>query len=66
MKKNIFRVGVDIEEEFTEFATCTSIESAEKAKQLLEGAGWDDVEIRESNLYLDTIEIDGKEIDLTQ
>lgn len=66
MKKNIFRVGADIEEEFTEFATCTSIESAEKAKQLLEGAGWDDVEIRESNLYLDTIEIDGKEIDLTQ
>lgn len=66
MKKNIFRVGVEIEEEFTEFATCTSIKSAEKAKQLLEGAGWDDVEIRESNLYLDTIEIDGKEIDLTQ
>ena len=34
MKKNIFMVGVDIEEEFTEFATCTSTESAGKAKQL--------------------------------
>ena len=66
MKKNIFRVGVEIEEEFTEFATCTSTESAEKAKQLLKGAGWDDVETRESNLCIDIIEIDGKEIDLTR
>lgn len=77
MKKEIFRVGVYIEDEFTEFATCTTIESAKRAKELLEKAGWgeedededeDDccgVVIEKSNLYLDSIEIDGIEYDLT-
>lgn len=71
MKKEIFRVGVYIEDEFTEFATCTTIESAEKAKELLEKAGWGDEEesdesvvIEKSNLYLDSIKIDGVEIEL--
>ena len=40
MKKEIFRVGVYIEDEFNEFATCTNIQSAKKAKELLEEAGW--------------------------
>lgn len=71
MKKEIFRVGVYIEDEFTEFATCTTIESATKAKKLLEKAGWGNEEdsdeavvIEKSNLYLDSIEIDGVEIEL--
>lgn len=73
MKKEIYRVGVYIDDEFTEFATCTTIESATKAKELLEKAGWGDedeedsdetVVITKSNLYLDSIEIDGIEIEL--
>ena len=42
MKNDIFRVGVYIEDEFTEFATCTSIKSAKKAKELLIAAGWEE------------------------
>lgn len=71
MKKPIFRVGVYIDDEFCEFATCTTIESANKAKELLKQAGWVDDEdseeivvIEKSRLYLDSIEIDGVEIEL--
>lgn len=71
MKKEIYRVGVYIEDEFTEFATCTTIKSAKKAKELLKKAGWGDEEdsdeavvIEKSNLYLDSIEIDGIEYEL--
>ena len=67
-----FRVGVYIDDEFNEFATCTTHDNAIKAKKLLEQAGWGDeddeeetVVIEKSNLYLDSLEIDGKEIDVT-
>lgn len=73
MKKEIYRVGVYIDDEFNEFATCTTIDSARKAKELLEKAGWGDddddesdetVVIEKSNLYLDSIKINGVEIEL--
>ena len=62
---NIYRVGVYIEDEFTPFAICTTVEYANKAKKMLEDGGWEDIEIVESDYELDTIVLDDKVIDLT-
>lgn len=69
MEKEIWRVGVYIEEDFVEFATCTTNEKAERAKELLEKAGWTEdgageVDIKKSNLELDRIVIDDVVYDL--
>lgn len=76
MKKEIFRVGVYIDDEFVKLATCTSMENAIKAKKLLKKVGWGDTEkdieyeeeviIEKDYLYLDSLEIDGRIIDLTK
>lgn len=61
----VYRVGAYIEDEFTPFAICTTVEYANKAKKLLEDGGWEDVEIVESNYDLNTIILDDEIIDLT-
>lgn len=65
MKTEIFRVGAYFDDEFYEFATCTNIKSANKAKELLEKGGWEEIVIEKSNLHLDSIALDDKEFDLT-
>lgn len=55
--QEVYRVGIYIEDEFTTFAICTTIKSAEKAKQLLSDGGLEDVEIEMVDLYFDTISI---------
>ena len=66
MNTEIFNVGTYIDDEFWTFATCTNIEYANRAKELLEKhGGWEDIVIEKSNLYLNSIEIDGVEVDLT-
>ena len=55
--REVYRVGVYIDDEFTTFAICTTDKAAEKAKQLLSDGGWEDVEIEMADLYLDTISI---------
>ena len=59
-------VGIDDLEGNT-FAQCTCKENAEKALDLLERQGFEDVlEIRESNLLLDKIELGGSIISLSE
>ena len=59
-------VGID-DLEGTTFAQCTCKENAEKALDLLERQGFEDVlEIRESNLLLDKIELGGNIIPLSE
>ena len=59
-------VGIDDLEGNT-FAQCTCKENAEKAFDLLERQGFEDVlEIRESNLLLDKIELGGSIISLSE
>ena len=65
MKTEIFRVGTYIDDEFYEFATCTNIKYANKAKELLDKkGGYEEIVIEKSNLYLNFIVIDNKEFDL--
>lgn len=59
-------VGIDDLEGNT-FAQCTCKENAEKALDLLERQGFEDVlEVRESNLLLDKIELGGSIIPLSE
>lgn len=59
-------VGIDDLEGNT-FAQCTCKKNAEKALDLLERQGFEDVlEIRESNLLLDKIELGGSIIPLSE
>jgi hypothetical protein len=56
-------VGIEDLEGMT-FAQCTTMEKAEKAMELLVENGFDDIEIVESNLTLDAIEVEGKYYEL--
>jgi hypothetical protein len=63
-KTRIFAVvGIDDLEGMT-FAQCTTMEKAKKAMKILVENGFDDVEIIESNLTLDVIEVEGKYYEL--
>lgn len=47
------------------FARCTTLEKAEKAKELLEAQGFENVlEIQQDEILIDTVEICGKIISL--
>lgn len=62
---NLYRVGPCIDDVFYEFATCDDMEYALKAKKWLEEHGWEDIEIKEFNLPINTLVTDDAVIDLT-
>ena len=62
---NLYRVGPYIDDEFYEFAICDKFEYALKAKKWLEEHDWEDIEIKESNLPINTLVTDDAVIDLT-
>ena len=65
MNKGLFNViGID-DLEGTVFARCTTYKKAQKAKELLEAEGFEDMlDIVEDNLPIDTIKIGNKLIRL--
>lgn len=65
MGERLFNVvGMD-DLEGTVFARCTTYEKAQKAKELLEAEGFEDMlDIVQDEMPVDVIEIDGKYIEL--
>ena len=65
MEKEIYIVGIYIDDVFNILAVCTSYKNAEKAVFVLRSAGYDEIEIESSKFRLDALSLNENEIDLT-